>query len=80
MSMDFLGWARYVPGIQKVWKGVAGQVGTHAVRLDGLLGRWLGAMAPVCLPSVLSLCAMWCGVLMHAVLCCVAGYRCLVRT
>jgi hypothetical protein len=27
MSMDFLGWARYVPGIQKVWKGVAGQVG-----------------------------------------------------
>jgi hypothetical protein len=26
MSMDFLGWARYVPGIQKVWKGVAGQV------------------------------------------------------
>jgi hypothetical protein len=29
MSMDFLGWARFVPGIQKVWKGVAGQVGTH---------------------------------------------------
>lgn len=26
MSMDFLGWARFVPGIQKVWKGVAGQV------------------------------------------------------
>lgn len=28
MSMDFLGWARYVPGIQRVWKGVAGQVGS----------------------------------------------------
>lgn len=28
MSMDFLGWARYVPGIQSVWKGVAGQVGS----------------------------------------------------
>ncbi|KAF8065639.1 hypothetical protein HT031_003240 [Scenedesmus sp. PABB004] len=26
MSMDFLGWARHVPGIQRVWKGVAGQV------------------------------------------------------
>ncbi|WIA31318.1 hypothetical protein OEZ86_002220 [Tetradesmus obliquus] len=26
MSMDFLGWARHVPGIDKAWKGVAGQV------------------------------------------------------
>lgn len=26
MSMDFMGWVRYVPGIQDVWKGVAGQV------------------------------------------------------
>ena len=26
MSMDFLGWLRYVPGIQQVWKSVAGQV------------------------------------------------------
>ncbi|WPT16765.1 Chlorophyllide a oxygenase [Picochlorum sp. SENEW3] len=26
MSMDFLGWLRYVPGIQNVWKHVAGQV------------------------------------------------------
>lgn len=27
MSMDFLGWVRHVPGIQAVWKSVAGQVG-----------------------------------------------------
>lgn len=26
MSMDFLGWLRYVPGITQVWKNVAGQV------------------------------------------------------
>lgn len=26
MSMDFLGWMRYVPGIQQVWKSVAAQV------------------------------------------------------
>jgi chlorophyllide a oxygenase len=26
MSMDFLGWSRYVPGIQALWKSVAGQV------------------------------------------------------
>lgn len=26
MSMDFLGWARYIPGIEKVWKNVAAQV------------------------------------------------------
>lgn len=26
MSMDFLGWARYVPGVQSLWKSVAKQV------------------------------------------------------
>jgi hypothetical protein len=26
MSMDFLDWVRYVPGIDKAWKSVAGQV------------------------------------------------------
>lgn len=26
MSMDFMSWIKYVPNIEKVWKGVAGQV------------------------------------------------------
>jgi chlorophyllide a oxygenase len=26
MSLDFMGWVRYVPGILNVWKSVAGQV------------------------------------------------------
>jgi hypothetical protein len=30
MSMDFLGWARHVPGIINVWKSVAGQVRAFA--------------------------------------------------
>jgi hypothetical protein len=29
MSMDFMGWVRYVPGIEKLWKSVAGQVSSN---------------------------------------------------
>lgn len=33
MSMDFLGWSRYLPGIQKIWKSVANKVLGEDLRL-----------------------------------------------
>ena len=40
MSMDFMGWMRYVPGIQHVWKSVAGQVlGEDLVLVKGQQDR-----------------------------------------
>lgn len=33
MSMDFMGWAKYVPGVQSLWKSVAGQVLGEDLRL-----------------------------------------------
>lgn len=40
MSMDFMGWMRYVPGIQEVWKSVAGQVlGEDLVLVKGQQDR-----------------------------------------
>jgi chlorophyllide a oxygenase len=33
MSMDFLGWARYVPGVQSLWKSVAEQVLSEDLKL-----------------------------------------------
>lgn len=42
MSMDFLGWTRYVPGIQKIWKAVAGQVlGEDLVLVKGQQDRMM---------------------------------------
>jgi hypothetical protein len=31
MSLDFLNWTRYVPGIKALWRKIAGQVGFDAV-------------------------------------------------
>jgi chlorophyllide a oxygenase len=40
MSMDFMGWMRYVPGIQQLWKSVAGQVlGEDLVLVKGQQDR-----------------------------------------
>ena len=40
MSMDFMGWMRYVPGIDEVWKSVAGQVlGEDLVLVKGQQDR-----------------------------------------
>jgi chlorophyllide a oxygenase len=40
MSMDFMGWMRYVPGIEEVWKSVAGQVlGEDLVLVKGQQDR-----------------------------------------
>jgi chlorophyllide a oxygenase len=33
MSLDFLGWSKYVPGIQKLWKSVADKVLSEDLRL-----------------------------------------------
>merc|ERR1712167_274815 len=33
MSMDFLRWSRYVPGIKKLWQSVASQVLSEDLRL-----------------------------------------------
>lgn len=42
MSLDFLGWLRYVPGIQAFWKGIAGQVlGEDLVLVTGQQERLL---------------------------------------
>lgn len=42
MSMDFLGWARFVPGIQRFWKYIAGQVlGEDLVLVVGQQERML---------------------------------------
>mmetsp|Transcript_9484 Transcript_9484/g.25790 ORF Transcript_9484/g.25790 Transcript_9484/m.25790 type:complete len:581 (-) Transcript_9484:13-1755(-) len=40
MSMDFMGWMRFVPGIERVWKAVAGQVlGEDLVLVKGQQDR-----------------------------------------
>ena len=42
MSMDFLDWARYIPGIKSLWKYVAGQVlGEDLVLVEGQQDRLL---------------------------------------
>lgn len=42
MSLDFLGWLRYVPGIEQFWKGIAGQVlGEDLVLVKGQQERLL---------------------------------------
>lgn len=35
MSMDFMSWIRYVPNIEQVWKGVAGQVRAWGAAREG---------------------------------------------
>jgi hypothetical protein len=38
MSMDFMGWVRHVPGIDRLWKSVAAQVCGRGRQLWVLLG------------------------------------------
>jgi chlorophyllide a oxygenase len=40
MSMDFMGWARWVPGVQAFWRSIAGQVlGEDLVLVEGQQAR-----------------------------------------
>jgi len=66
MSLDFLHWTKAVPGIDKFWRNIAGQVswrvGKRRGRAGNLLVEWVGGEAtaassgPGWLSSICTLC------------------------